>query len=135
MGEGGQRPDEGSFLVPIFQRHQYRVTHRIARREHLSVPHAQHPPALLFQKPRPRCVVSYIGFAPMCRTINLNHQLGSATGKIHEIWPDGKLAHEFETIEPAIAQFFPQAAFGFGVIFAQSTSASPRHFGLLGHVG
>jgi hypothetical protein len=32
MGEGGRRPDEGSFLVPIFQRRQYRITHRVPAR-------------------------------------------------------------------------------------------------------
>ena len=85
MGEGGRRPDEGPSLVPVFQRHQYRVTHRIPRREHVGVPHAQHPPALLFQKPRTRCIIPHFSFAPVRCAINLNNQRGSTAGKVCEI--------------------------------------------------
>jgi hypothetical protein len=133
MGEGGRRPDEGASLVPVFQRHQYRVTHRIPRREHVGVAHAQHPPALLFQKPRAHCIVLHFFFAPVRCTINLNNQLGRAAGKICKVWPDGKLPHELETIEPATAQLFPQAAFGFSVVLAKGASAGSRCFGLVGH--
>jgi hypothetical protein len=135
MGEGGRRPDEGPSLVPNFQRHQYRVAHRIPRREHVGVPHAQHPPALPFQKPRARRIMPHFSFAPVRCSINLNNQLGTATREICEIWADGKLPHELETIEPAVAQLFPQAALGLGVILAKGAGAGSRCFGLLGHVG
>ena len=133
MGEGGRRPDEGPSLVPIFQRHQYRVTHRIPRREHVGVPHAQHPPALLFQKPCTRCIISHFFSTSVRCAVNLNNQLGTAAPEICEIRADGKLPHKLETIEPATAQFFPQAAFGFGVVLAKGAGASSRCFGLVGH--
>jgi hypothetical protein len=85
MGEGTRRADEGSFLGPIFKRHQYRITHRIPRREHIRVPDTQYLPTLLLQKLGARCIVSHLSFASVCCTINLDNQLGSAASKICEV--------------------------------------------------
>ena len=119
MGEGARRADEGSFLTSIFKCHQYRVTHRIARRERIRVADAQYPPSLPFQRPGTRCIVAKLGFAAVCCAINFDNQLGGAAGKVREVGSEGKLPYELEAIEPAVAQFLPQAALGFGFIFAK----------------
>ena len=75
----------------------------------------------------------HLGPGPVAGAIGLDHQLALAAGKIREVGSNRQLAHELEAIEPAVAQFLPQAALGLGVILAQRPGAGAGCSGLVGH--
>jgi hypothetical protein len=64
-------------------------------------------------------------FHPQCHagSVHLDDEFVFAAGEVGDVGFDWQLAHEFVAAESTIAEFGPQAAFGFGVVPAELAGA------------
>lgn len=59
----------------------------------------------------------------MLAAIKFDNHFRALTGKVDNVWADGSLSNEFETVEATVAQACPEPFFGFGCVAPQGSRA------------